>query len=105
MVPWVLWAIPRGTMRAVGCGTWSGVRDGRPPFFLLFALSKYAGTYPECSGISIEPRKVATVALTLLQRAAEGLCIVGRVPTCVAGGQGYAMCPVPFLVLSLVPSQ
>ena len=33
MVPLVLWAIPRGTMRAVGCGTWSGVRGGRLPFF------------------------------------------------------------------------
>ena len=53
----VLWAIPCGTMRAVGCGTWSAVRAGCPPFhFPLFPLSQYAGTYPECSGISAEPR-------------------------------------------------
>ena len=26
----VLWTISRGTMRAVGCGTWTSVRAGRP---------------------------------------------------------------------------
>ena len=57
MLSLVLWAIPRGTMRAMGCGTWSGVRAGRLPFpFLLFPLSRYAGTYTECSGILTESR-------------------------------------------------
>ena len=55
MLSLVLWTIPRGTMRAVGYGTWSGVRASRPPFpFLLLPLSQYAGTYPECSRILVE---------------------------------------------------
>ena len=57
MLSLVLWAIPRGTMRAVGCGMWSGVRTGRPPFPLpLFPLFQYVGTYSECSGILAKPR-------------------------------------------------
>ena len=57
MLPLMLWTIPRGTLRmgvwyVVGCSCRS------PPLFVsLSALSQDAGTYPECSGISIKPRK------------------------------------------------
>ena len=57
MLSLVLWAIPRGTMRAVGCGAWSGVHAVRPPSSLpLFPLFQYLGTYPEGSRTSVAPR-------------------------------------------------
>ena len=56
MLSLVLWAIPRRTMRAVGCGTWSGSVLVAPLFIFLVYPIPVGGAYPEYSGLPIEPR-------------------------------------------------
>ena len=79
-----------------------------PSVHLFFALCQCAG---DISGVprSIDCNRVTTStgrygSAYPCIAGNGGICIVRCVPARAAGGRGYAMCIVPLLALSLVPS-